>query len=225
MPVLHVVTGEGIIFDHSFTGDKLTLGRSKKSDLPLKDLTVSRLHAEIRKTDSGYRIIDLGSYNGTRLNGKRVQSGPLCFGDKVQLGQSRFTFLDDRDSETRSIDSLILTSEDDLETGEQRILQSIAPKGYSESRELLASLQKGANKAGRGDAEAIVEQTSFSDLARINKVLFVLYEISRQLNQINDFDELLKKIMDLIFVVIDADYGFLVLLGGRDGEELVPVTG
>ncbi len=63
-----------------------------------------------------------------------------------------------------------------------------------------------------------------SALERTNKVLYVLYEISRQLNSIHVFDELLNKIMDLIFVVIDADYGFLILTGERDREELIPVV-
>ena len=67
-------------------------------------------------------------------------------------------------------------------------------------------------------------QDYLSTLARSNKVLFVLYEISRNLNQIHDFNELLRKIMDLIFMVIDADYGFLILTGGTKGDELIPVV-
>ena len=57
-------------------------------------------------------------------------------------------------------------------------------------------------------------------LERGNKVLFVLYEISKQLNSIHDFNELLKKIMDLIFMVIDADRGYLFLTG--DTKEAQP---
>jgi adenylate cyclase len=61
-------------------------------------------------------------------------------------------------------------------------------------------------------------------LKRGNKVLFVLYEISRQLNSIQDFNELLEKIMDLIFMVIDADYGYLFLIGDEKEAEPVPVV-
>lgn len=67
-------------------------------------------------------------------------------------------------------------------------------------------------------------EADLSSLERSNKVLFVLYEISRQLNSIQDFNELLKKIMDLIFMVIDADYGFLILTGDESADELVPVV-
>jgi adenylate cyclase len=58
----------------------------------------------------------------------------------------------------------------------------------------------------------------------MNKVLFVLYEISKQLNSILDLHELLNKIMDLIFMVIDADYGFLILTGEEENGELIPVV-
>ncbi len=61
-------------------------------------------------------------------------------------------------------------------------------------------------------------------LARSNKVLFVLYEISRHLTSIQDFNELLKKIMDLIFMVIDADRGYLFLIGDTKESEPVPVV-
>jgi adenylate cyclase len=62
------------------------------------------------------------------------------------------------------------------------------------------------------------------ELERRNKVLFVLYEISRQLNTIHDFKELLKRIMDLIFMVISADYGFLVLTGDETEDQLIPMV-
>jgi adenylate cyclase len=224
MPILHVITGDGIIFDYPFTGEKVTLGRSKNSDLPLKDITVSRHHAEIRKTEKGYLILDLGSYNGTGLNGKLIQTAPLHFGDRVQLGSTRLTFLERRGLGTGTFESLILTADGDLETEKQRIVESSPRSTYVGSHELLASLAKDTGQSRKEKTDDLIDKTSLSDLARMNKVLFVLYEISRQLNQITDFDQLLDKIMDLIFMVIDADYGFLVLLGGQDGEELIPVV-
>jgi len=224
MPVLRVVTGDGIIFDHPCTGEKITLGRTKNCDLPLKDRTVSRYHAEITKTSDGYHIQDLGSYNGTRINGKLIQTAPLYGGDKVQIGLTRLTFLEDIPHGTNRLDSLLLTTQGEFETGEQRIVESSPREPSEKSPDLLTSLAIGNNRKGSERKPAITGQASLSDLARMNKVLFVLYEISRQLNQISDFDQLLRKIMDLIFMVIDADYGFLVLLGGRNEKELVPVV-
>ena len=153
-----------------------------------------------------------------------IQSAPLHFGDKLQIGLTRLTFLEKKALGSGTFDTLILTTDGEFETGEQKIVESIAPRSYGESRELLASLRKRADRTEEGKAEEIKAETSLTDLARINKVLFVLYEISRQLNQITDFDQLLRKIMDLVFIVIDADYGFLVVLGGQDGKELTPAV-
>jgi adenylate cyclase len=223
-PILHVVTGDGMIFDYPFTGENITIGRSKKNDLSLRDITVSRHHAEIRKAEKGYLILDLGSYNGTRLNGKLIQTAPLHFGDKVRIGLTRLTLFERREAGNGNLESLILTADGDFETGQQKILETSLRETHEESRELLVSLARDAGRSARRNVEDLKEKTSVSLLARMNKVLFVLYEISRQLNQITDFDELLNKIMDLIFMVIDADYGFLVLLGGQDGKDLVPVV-
>ncbi|MEJ2024363.1 MAG: adenylate/guanylate cyclase domain-containing protein, partial [Deltaproteobacteria bacterium] len=115
-------------------------------------------------------------------------------------------------------------TESEFETGEQRIVESSPREPSGKSPDLLTSLAIGNNRKGPDRTPSITRQATLTDLSRMNKVLFVLYEISRQLNQIADFDQLLRKIMDLIFMVIDADYGFLVLLGGRNEEELVPVV-
>lgn len=224
MPILHVCTGDGIIFDHPFTGEKITLGRSKNNDLPLKDVTVSRHHAELKKHEGGYLILDLGSYNGTRLNGKLIQSAPLYFGDKIQVGLTHLTFLEKKTLGSGTVNSVILTTDGEFEPGEQTIVESTPGWTHGESRELLASLGKETDRTNVGKAENAKGEIRLTELARMNKVLFVLYEISRKLNEINDFDQLLQKIMDLIFIVIDADYGILVLLGGRAGKELVPVV-
>jgi adenylate cyclase len=231
MPVLHVVTGEGIIFDYPVTKQKTSLGRNKDNDIPLRDTTVSRRHAEILEGEKAYTVVDLGSYNGTLLNGRLIQTAPLKFGDKLQIGLSQLTFFERPSTVAGGHDTLILTTEGDFEKGKQKIVESSPLRTFATSSELLLPMERHVEMA-RDEAPAGVKggiiaqsaQTSLSNLARINKVLFVLYEISRQLNEIADFDELLKKIMDLIFLVIDADYGFLVLLGGQDSKELVPVV-
>jgi adenylate cyclase len=78
--------------------------------------------------------------------------------------------------------------------------------------------------ARREDNRKAEAQSELSRLERMNKVLFVLYEISRHMNIIHDFKELLEKIMDLIFMVVNADFGFLVLLDEEAKGELIPVV-
>src|SRR5439155_1255520 len=69
----------------------MRIGRGPDSDLVLSDLNVSRHHAELRKSPTGsYEIVDLGSHNGTFVNGQRVTSQVLSEQDLVSIGSSTF---------------------------------------------------------------------------------------------------------------------------------------
>jgi PAS domain S-box-containing protein len=84
--------------------DEIVLGRAPESDLVVADQAASRRHARISRTPSGeYVLSDLGSRNGTFVNGVLVRSVPLREGDKIQIGTVtglRFSFreeLEDRE--------------------------------------------------------------------------------------------------------------------------------
>lgn len=72
--------------------DVTTIGRLQTCDLTLSDPQSSRLHAEIHKTSEGYELVDKGSTNGTRVNGKQVTNHQLIVGDEVQFGTATFVF-------------------------------------------------------------------------------------------------------------------------------------
>ena len=74
------------------SGDPFVIGRSRECDLVLDDPNVSRRHAELRREDGGWAVLDLGSTNGIKLNGKRSRGGRLNPGDEITLGLSRLTF-------------------------------------------------------------------------------------------------------------------------------------
>src|SRR5947209_4495525 len=69
--------------------DLLRIGRLEALEIVLDDSSVSRYHAEVRLTDRGWRVHDLGSTNGTRLNGVRLGNGqwPLRTRDLLQFGE------------------------------------------------------------------------------------------------------------------------------------------
>src|SRR5579859_7078906 len=68
-----------------------TIGRSPDCDLPLGDITVSWHHAELRHDRQAWVLMDLGSKNGTRVNGWRVESGfTVRAGDWVSFGRAAF---------------------------------------------------------------------------------------------------------------------------------------
>jgi pSer/pThr/pTyr-binding forkhead associated (FHA) protein len=69
------------------------IGREATNGVPLdRDTTASRRHAQITDQGGGYVIQDLGSANGTFVNGSRVTEGPLQPGDEVSIGGTRFRF-------------------------------------------------------------------------------------------------------------------------------------
>lgn len=73
--------------------DVTTAGRHPESDIFLDDVTVSRRHAEFRRTDRGFSVHDVGSLNGTYVNRQRIDEVQLNGGDEVQIGKFRLVFL------------------------------------------------------------------------------------------------------------------------------------
>ncbi len=231
MPTIRIIGIEGRIQNLPLSGKELSMGRSKDNDIVLSDHAVSRYHARLIDTKEGYLLTDLGSFNGTKVNGRSIQNVLLQNGDEIKIGRATIVFLGDNTKAQTPADSLILTTENEDEKGQQKIIEtSPEPGTQKESQELLVSMdphrlnqQKTLSVPCPEESDRFQVKNELSSLERSNKVLFVLYEISRQLNSIHDFNELLNKIMDLIFIVIDADYGFLILTG-EDEDELIPVV-
>lgn len=77
------------------SGDEITIGRAADATVSVPDTSVSRKHALVRKTDEGWAISDLGSGNGTLVNGEQLgDEQALNAGDTIVLGDTEFTFAD-----------------------------------------------------------------------------------------------------------------------------------
>jgi pSer/pThr/pTyr-binding forkhead associated (FHA) protein len=68
------------------------IGRATTNEIFLDDVTVSRKHAQVLKREKRYFLQDLGSLNGTYLNGELVSEKPLNDGDELQIGKYRMHF-------------------------------------------------------------------------------------------------------------------------------------
>jgi pSer/pThr/pTyr-binding forkhead associated (FHA) protein len=77
---------------HAVTAPKVVLGRSRECDVRVADLNASRRHAELQKDGEGYWIVDLGSMNGTLLNGRPIDRARLEDGDRITLGATEIVF-------------------------------------------------------------------------------------------------------------------------------------
>lgn len=72
-------------------GTVKTIGRSPGAEFILEAPLVSRLHCQLTSTANSLHVKDLGSTNGTFLNGKRVTSSPMREGDRLTVGRVEFT--------------------------------------------------------------------------------------------------------------------------------------
>ncbi|MBV8691055.1 MAG: FHA domain-containing protein [Actinobacteria bacterium] len=72
--------------------DAVTIGRLPECEVPLNDQNVSRRHAEVRREGDEFVVVDLGSTNGTKVNGTRVQKQRLNDGDEITVGSSTLRF-------------------------------------------------------------------------------------------------------------------------------------
>jgi len=88
-PAVLVVNGKR----HPLKAEKpVVIGRSREADITVEDPNVSRRHAEIRREDGAFWIVDLGSTNGIEVNGRRVDRARLSDSDTVIVGRTDLVF-------------------------------------------------------------------------------------------------------------------------------------
>jgi pSer/pThr/pTyr-binding forkhead associated (FHA) protein len=92
--ILWVKRGPNAGSKYALDKDTVLAGRHPDSDIFLDDITVSRRHAEFRRTADGYVVKDVGSLNGTYLNRDRIDDeATIANGDEVQIGKFKLVFL------------------------------------------------------------------------------------------------------------------------------------
>lgn len=89
------VVGSLVLPDGSrvaISDEPVTIGRLSDCDVPVTDESVSRRHAEVRRRGSDIVVVDLGSTNGTKVNGAGVRERQLADGDEITVGSTRLRF-------------------------------------------------------------------------------------------------------------------------------------
>lgn len=204
MPRLIVENGSESGMVYPMRGDAVTIGRSASSTVQIVDKRVSRHHAVLRQARESFVAEDLGSKNGTLLNDQpligRVKLG---FGDKLAIGDTVITFEHDpEDSSTSrpgSGTSSVKFVADELRPDheEQPVELDTAPLPVVE-----------------------VERGVLSDPIRRLKVV---YQVADSIRSELELDDLLRKIMDILWTVISPHRGIILLADEKDGE-LDPVV-
>lgn len=100
--------------------DVVTLGRSKENIIILRNIKASRHHAKIERIGATYQISDLGSGNGTRVNGEKVDFQALSTGDEIRIGDAVVTLksiddaVDGEDVSEEPTEQIELQGDDDI---------------------------------------------------------------------------------------------------------------
>lgn len=97
------LTSDGREQTFTIRGTTTTIGRALDNDLILESTDVSRHHARLDYADDRYQLTDLGSTNGTRVNGRPVGQATLHDGDEIELGSLRLQFLPFQPEEPRQV--------------------------------------------------------------------------------------------------------------------------
>ena len=110
-PQIEVISGAGS-WRFSLEADRTTVGKAAENDVALEhDPMASHLHAILERFPAGWCVTDLGSSNGTWVNGERIWSSHrLRHGDEIRVGQTHLIFRDPlsaRGAETEAEDALL----------------------------------------------------------------------------------------------------------------------
>ena len=139
-------------------GKKLTLGRDTTSDLPILDVGVSRRHAELAANEKYLEIHDLGSRNGTYVNGKRIADGRANAGDRVTFGGVVLIFTRLHDA-PKPIDESAPSFDGSSTQVHERTIPSPMQAVDAVAGRRLTALVSIAQRLGRvGDLEALLER-------------------------------------------------------------------
>ena len=199
-------------------GRTLVVGRAVTSDVPIYDPTISRRHAEISLGPAGVRVKDLGSSNGTFLNGARITQADATTNDVITFGKVAF--------KVASITPPARPSTPAPETSQTSGSRGI-PQGTI-VRQLPVSPSSGgvpaivhggtAAAASGGGHLKVAAQT---EEERREKKLSLLFEIAKELSRQQEPDQVLNKVVDVTFQIFNVDRVSILLLDPRT-KELVP---
>jgi hypothetical protein len=92
---LEIVAGPDTGKKKKFRGVRMVIGRTPGVDLQLTDQSVSRRHVELIAGDGGVILRDLGSGNGSKVNGEKVTEKVLAHGDEIHIGKTKIRFVDE----------------------------------------------------------------------------------------------------------------------------------
>jgi two-component system NtrC family sensor kinase len=170
-----------------------SIGRTHSHSIRLHDTEVSRNHAEIVRRGDTYQVRDLGSSNGTFVNGRAINERDLITGDQIQIGRTTLLYTGFNEERIEDLAGKV----------------DIVPRAIvDDGSRIVASLsQTGGSEWLMPDARG----SSHPWLSRARSNLQIMYRTALAVSHTMDIDQLLARIMEMIFDWVDADRGCIML--------------
>jgi Nif-specific regulatory protein len=185
-------------------GHRFTLGRAATNRIVLKDELCSREHAEVYFADGRWRVRDLNSLNGTRLNDTPLDSDwELSPGDEIHLGRTYLLFVEDM-AQLPKVPAPSKTDEGvsiKKRLGQTRFLTPVPPEPADE---------KDANDKGQPSRHSL------------SRDLALLYRLALDMGSASSYPELTRVVLDGLLEAIPAEVGAVLTL--KEGRELEVTT-
>jgi signal transduction histidine kinase/pSer/pThr/pTyr-binding forkhead associated (FHA) protein len=192
---LFVIRGNDQGTRYELDEDIVSLGRESTNRIQLHDQEVSRHHAELRREGGrDFRLVDLKSSNGTFVNERRVQEHALASGDRVQIGGTLLLFTGAQDESAGDLSHRVQIVPEADDADNSRIVHSVSQE---EGSKLF--------RVGDGSGDS-------PWLARARSNLQVMYRTALAVSHTLDIDQLLTRILQLIFEWVEADHGCIMLV-------------
>src|SRR6266511_495384 len=195
-------------------GRTVVVGRAVTSDIPIYDPTISRRHAEVSLGDTGVLVKDLGSSNGTFLNGAKIAEAEAGPNDVVTFGKVAFRVKEVTAPAPRP--QVVPTPADftnpKAPVAGGTIVRQLPVSGGVPAIVIDQPLAGGASHL-KVKAQTLEE--------RREKKLSLLLEVSKELSKQQELDRLLDRVVDFTFQIMNVDRVSILLLDGKSNE-LVP---
>jgi adenylate cyclase len=221
VPILLVKEKNNIVEKLALYKDQFSIGRALDNDLILTDTSSSRLHSRLIKDGSGYYAVDMNSSNGTFVNGVLIRGRTrLKDSDIVRIGDTELIYKDPQQD----------AAPGKAPQGEKpNIFQQLEklpgpnvggpePPGKRIERN-VHDLEKQEEQFGQSFAD--VKETAVAETAkkpsapqmdRATQNFFILYRLGKELNKAQNLDEMLSRALELVFGVLKAERGAILLI-------------
>ena len=192
MPSLFVIQGRnrGSRYDLTSHEGAMCIGREAGNFVQLDDNEVSRRHAEIRRIGETFVVGDLKSSNGTWLNSRKIERAELSSGDQIQVGRT-----------------ILVYARDSVDVPAAGLVDIVPASNAADGSRIVRT----AHEVDIG-GDPLPDDTQNRWLARARSNLQVMYRTALAVSHTLDIDELLGRILQLVFEWVEADRGCIMLL-------------